>query len=106
MVLNIIIDDHSMDIDVPETFLAQAEESLAKLDAQMDQGLQLGRDWISQPTLEQRCQRAADKLLSAIDAHKEGLAMLSAAYILTRRPHTKGVHIDNQGEPRETTFID
>ena len=105
MRLEIIIGDHSMQIEVPDETLEQNQEGFARLDASMARGIQLGPDWLETPTVEQRCRLAADKLLTAIDKHDEGQALLASGYILTRRPGTSGVRIDVQGEPAETEFF-
>jgi hypothetical protein len=102
MQLHIIVDDHSMNIDVPDSYLEDRRDGLDRLDADMDRGIQLGRDWIEHPEVTERCQFAADKLLAAIESHNEGLAMLAAGYILSRRPGTRSVRIDTGGEPGET----
>jgi hypothetical protein len=104
MKLNIIIDDYTMDLNVPEDFLEASAERFDRLDASMDKGVQMGRDWIDRPDRHQRCQIAADKLLTALESHDEKLAMLSAGYILSRLPGVVRVRIDNSGEVRGTLF--
>ncbi|MES9962022.1 MAG: hypothetical protein ABW116_00620 [Candidatus Sedimenticola sp. 20ELBAFRAG] len=104
MELNIIIDDYSMNLNVPDDYIASSGESFARLDSTMDQGAQMGQEWVPNPDRLQRCQLAADKLLSALENHNEGLAMLSAGYILNRLPETRQARIDNTGDPSATTF--
>jgi len=104
MQLNIIINEYSMNINIDEAFITSSMDSFARLDEKMDQGIKLGPDWVENPTLTQRCQSAADKLLAAIEGHNEKLAMLSAGYILYRLPNTKRVKIDTSGEPANTVF--
>ncbi|OOZ37485.1 hypothetical protein BOW51_02200 [Solemya velesiana gill symbiont] len=104
MELNIIIDDYSMNLNVPDDYIASSEASFARLDAGMDEGIQLGQEWVAEPNALQRCQAAANRLLSALESHNEGLAMLSAGYILNRREGTQRVVIDNNGDPSRTTF--
>jgi hypothetical protein len=70
----------------------------------MDGGVQIGRDWIDAPDRHQRCQIAADKLLTALETDNENLAMLSAAYIVSRLPGVTRVKIDDSGEIRGTLF--
>ncbi|PLY11879.1 MAG: hypothetical protein C0631_18660 [Sedimenticola sp.] len=104
MELNIIIDDYSMNLNIPDDFISASQDSFERLDASMAEGVQLGQDWIEQPDVIQRCRAAADKLLAALESHNEALAMLSAGYIVTRMPGTKQVKIDNSGEPNATVF--
>ena len=104
MSLNIIIGDYSMDLEVSPQAIAERREALERLEAHMDQGVQLGREWIDHPSITQRCQGAADRLLEAIETHNQDLALLAAAYILTRKPGVIGVKIDTNGEPGETEF--
>jgi hypothetical protein len=104
MELNIIVDEYSMNITVPDDFLESSKASFDRLDGTMDQGVQLGQEWVAVPRQLQRCQAAADKLLTALETNNEGLAILSAGYILSRMPEVKRVWIDNSGEPGENRF--
>ncbi|MEW8014228.1 MAG: hypothetical protein AB2807_05425 [Candidatus Sedimenticola endophacoides] len=104
MRLHIIIDEYTMQIEVDDALIAASRERFARLDHNMDQGLKLGHQWIENPDTEQRCQSAADKLLSAIETHNESLALLSAGYILSRYPDISCVRIDTSGESANTRF--
>ena len=104
MQLNIIVDDYSMNLNLPEEFLKSSAESFERLDASMRDGIQMGREWVQQPDRQQRCQMAAGKLLTALATDHESLAMLSAGYIVSRMPDVRRVRIDNTGEPSATCF--
>ena len=104
MQLNIIVDDYSMNLEIPDDFLQASVDSFDRLDRSMDKGVQMGRDWLQSPDRHQRCQIAADKLLTALETDDQGLAMLSAGYIVSRLPGIVRVHIDNSGEIRGTMF--
>jgi hypothetical protein len=105
MKLNIIIGEYAMDLEVPQEYLDGAGESFERLDGEMDKGIRLGTQFIKNADATERCQYAANKLLTAIETHNEGLAMLSAGYIITRLPGgVTGVNIDNNGEPQNTAF--
>jgi len=104
MELNIIVDDYSMILKVPEEYLAASGESFERLDKSMDQGVQMGRDWLESPDNHQRCQVAANKLLTALETDDERLALLSAGYIVSRLPGVARIRIDNSGEIRGTLF--
>lgn len=104
MQLNIIIEDYSMNLDLPEDFLRDSAEAFDRLDSSMLNGVQMGREWVAQPDRQQRCQIAADKLLTALETDNQSLAMLSAGYIVSRLPDVRRVRIDNSGEINGTLF--
>ncbi len=104
MVLNLIVGDYSMNLEVPEKYLKEADELYAMMDRDMDKGWQMGREWVDSPDRLQRCQIAADKLLDALETDNHRLALVAAGYILTRLPGTTSVNIDNSGEMTGTTF--
>lgn len=104
MQLNLIIDDWSMDLEIPEGYLETMHDSFEKMDKDMDEGWQIGQHWIRNPNLTQRCQLVAGKLLTALETHNEQLALMTGGYILSRMPNVKQVVIDNTGVPEETSF--
>ncbi|WP_207787618.1 hypothetical protein [Candidatus Thiosymbion oneisti] len=105
MILKAIIDDQEYSLNVPETVLAQGEEYFARLDADMDQGWQMSREWVQHPNQVERCQIVADKLLTALENENQKLGMLTAGYILSRMPDVDTVEIDIHGEIQNTQFI-
>ena len=104
MQLNLIIDDWSMNLELTDEYLQTMGDSFDKMDQDMDQGRRLGQRFIKEPNLTQRCQMAADRLLSALESNNEGMALLMGGYIVTRMEGIKQVVIDNNGEPQETRF--
>ena len=86
MILNVTIDEKSYPIEVPEEAIAEGESFFQKMDSDMDQGWQISRDWVDNPDSQQRCQIAANKLLSAISSENEALVTLMVGYILSRMP--------------------
>ena len=105
MKLNIIVDGRTNAFEVPDEILLEAKDFFAKLDADMDKGYQMSRDWVENPDAEQRCQIAANKLLTAIETDNEKMLMLMAAYILHTLPGVKSVNIDVTGDMNETDLI-
>jgi len=105
MKLNIIIDGRSNAFEVPDNILLEARGFFDQMDKDMDKGWQMSRDWVENPTPEQRCQIAANKLLTAIENDNEKLLMLMAAYILKTMPGVKSVNIDVTGDMNETDII-
>jgi hypothetical protein len=105
MKLNIIVDGRSNAFEVPDELLTEAVDYFQKLDADMDKGWQMSRDWVDSPDPEQRCQIAADKILTAIETENEKTLMLMAAYILRTMPGVTGINIDITGDMNETDII-
>jgi len=85
--------------------IEQGEEFFARLDADMDKGWQMSREWVQRPNRSERCQIVADKLLTALETENQKLGMLMAGYILKRMPEVDGVEIDIRGEIQNTQFI-
>jgi hypothetical protein len=104
MILKAIVDDQEYSLNVPEAILSGADGFCAKLDQDMDAGWQMSREWVESPTLEQRCQIVADKLLTALEKENHKLGMLMAAYILKRLPNVEAVELDVQGEMQNNVF--
>ncbi len=104
MQLNLIIDEWSMDLNIPDGYIDSMQESFQQMDKDMDRGWQIGQRWVRDPSPMQRCQLVAGKLLTALETDNENLAMMMGGYILSRMPGTKQIVIDNTGEPEETEF--
>ena len=105
MQLTLHIDDKTQTIEIPKEILKEANDFFKMMDRDMDRGWQMSREWVEHPSLIQRCQIAADKLLGAIHAENETLMMLMAGYILARLPDVTGVRINTDGEMMETELI-
>ena len=54
MILKTIIEDQEYSLNVPESVLSQGEEFFAKLDADMDKGWQMSREWVDSPNQVER----------------------------------------------------
>ena len=104
MILKAIIDELEYSLNVPDAVIGQSEGFFAKLDADMDQGWQMSREWVQSPNRLERCQIVADKLLTALENENDKLGMLMAGYILSRMPEVESVEIDIRGEMQNTQF--
>ena len=104
MQLNLIIDDWTMNLEIPDDYLQTMGASFDKMDRDMDQGRRLGPRFVKQLDQTQRCQIAADRLLAALESHDQPMALLMGGYIAARMPGVRQVRIDNNGEPEQTTF--
>ncbi len=105
MILNVVIEEQVYPVKVPEALLSEASDFFDKLDADMDKGWQMSRDWVDNPTLEQRCQIIGDRMLTALHNDNRKLMMLLSAYILARAPGVTGIRIDTHGEMLETELV-
>jgi hypothetical protein len=104
MQLNLIIDEWSMNLEIPEGYLQSMQDSFERMDRDMDKGWQLGQRWVRNPDRNQRCQLVAGKLLTALETDNESLALMMGGYIVSRMPGIRQVVIDNSGQPEETSF--
>lgn len=104
MILKVIIDEKTIPIEVPDYMLAEAEDFFNKMDIDMDAGWQMSRTWVDSPDNVQRCQIAADKILTAVHSDNEKIATLMAAYILKKLPNISSVDIDTEGDMTQTAF--
>jgi hypothetical protein len=104
MLLNVTINDQTYPLEIPEDIVLEGEAFFAKMDSDMDAGWQMSREWVDHPNPRQRCQIAADKLLTALETENQQTALLMAGYIITRMPGVTDVHIDTTGDISATEF--
>lgn len=104
MLLKLIIDDQMLTLNVPDVIVRGAEDFYARMDSDMDGGWQMGREWVQSPGVEQRCQIAADRLVTAIENENHQLGRLMAGYILARMPQIETVEVDTAGEIQDIRF--
>jgi len=105
MILNVVVEERIYPVKVPDTLISEAAEFFDKMDADMDKGWQMSRDWVDNPSLEQRCQIVGDKMLTAMHNDNKKMMMLLSAYILARAPGVTGIRIDTNGEMLETELV-
>lgn len=105
MKLDVIVDERALTVDVPPHMLHEAEDFFRKMDGDMDRGWQMGPEFIESPDKVQRCQIAANKLLTSLSAANETMITLMAGYILKRLPGVTGVRIDTGGEMLHTEML-
>ncbi len=106
MILKVIVDEKTIPIEVPDYMLVEAEEFFNKMDLDMDAGWQMSREWVDNPDNVQRCQIAADKILTSLHSENEKIATLMAAYILKKLPNITSVDIDTEGDITQTSFTE
>jgi hypothetical protein len=105
MRFKVIVGEQAYAVEVAEDLLEEARAFHDKLDADMDRGWQMSREFVARPDRLQRCQIVADKLLTSITQGNEATAMLMAAYIALRMPGAIGVDVDATGEMQNTEFL-
>ena len=106
MNITVEFDDKSYALNVPETLAVEAIEYFDKMDSDMNCGWQMSRWWVPDPDQHQRCQIVADKLLTAMQNNNEEFALLMCAYILSRKPTTRRMRINIDGEIQGNEFFD
>jgi len=105
MILKVIIEDQLYELNVPHDFQQKAQDFYDQLDRDMDSGWQMSREWVKDPTREQRIQIVADKLLSALEKENHKVGRLMAGYILARMPEIESVEPDLGGEIQNTRIV-
>ena len=105
MRFKVIVGDDVYAVDVPADVLEDSAAFFAKLDREMDLGWQMSREYVERPDRTQRCQIAADKLLTSIMNNNGATATMMAAYIVTRTPGVIGVDVDTTGEMQNTKLL-
>ena len=106
MQIDVEIDDKSYPLNVPEALLLEAVEFFDKMDSDMNCGWQMSRWWVPDPDATQRCQIVADKLLSAIENDNHEFGSLLCAYILRKRPTTRRMSLNTEGQIQGNEFFD
>jgi hypothetical protein len=104
--LILLLGDEQREVALTDNMINEAQPIFDKMDADMSQGWQLSRDYIGNPNLQQRCQIAANRLMTALHTGNTALVSLMAAYIVSRLPNTRTVNINTDGEDDQTSFYD
>ena len=106
LTLTILIGEEERHVTLSSEMIADAEHTLSRMDRDMDKGWQLGRRFIEHPGTIERCQIAADRLLTALHTQNEASMSLMSAYILSRLKDVQSVNLNTEGEADETLFYD
>ena len=102
--LTVLAGMEQQQILISEAMLTDAEPIFQKMDRDMEKGWQLGRQFVTDPNVLQRCQIAADRLLTAWHTENSASMNLMAAFIVSRLPGVGAVNINDEGEASETLF--
>ncbi len=105
MILKVTIDEKTFPLQLDDEMVRDAQEAFRKMDEDMDRGWQMSRTWVEHPDDLQRCQIAADRMLTAIQQEKTATVGLMAAYIVNRVPGVQAVDIDTSGDMTRTEVV-
>ncbi len=105
MILKVILNEQTFPVQVQEEMLIAAEDFFHHMDRDMDKGWQMSRKWVDKPDALQRCQIAADRMLTAIENENNKMTIMMAAYILKRMPGIDAIDIDTTGDMTATELI-
>ena len=105
MILKVTIDEKTFPLEVDNEMMNRGSNAFKKMDDDMNQGWQMSRVWVDNPNELQRCQIAADKMLTAIQQEKTATVGLMAAYILYKMPGIEAVDIDTSGDMTLTEIV-
>lgn len=105
MKFNITIDQQPFELELPEGIIGEAQEFITDMDADFNRGVQLGRHWLENPSDEQRCQIAANKIVTAMHQENIRLFYLMAAYVLSKFPDLKMVTVNSDNEIDEIDIM-
>ena len=98
MLLKVVIEEQTFSLPIEDSLIQNAEAFFKKMDEDMDKGWQMGREWIENPSPQQRLTIAADKLLTALENEDKKLGMMMAGYICSRAPNITMIEMDVTGE--------
>ena len=101
MILKVFLEDQTYPIVVPDSVVTEAEDFFSFLDSDMDKGWQMSQFWVEDPDKNQRCQIAADKILTALNNDDQKAGVMFSAYILNRMPGTTELHLSLSGDMNE-----
>ncbi len=82
----IINDEPILEFDRSKPVPGHQRQYLDKMDARMDQGIQLGTDFIKAPNALQRSQFVANSLVNALQNDQDGIASAMCTYLAKRMP--------------------
>lgn len=105
MILKVTIDEKIFPLEVEDEMMLNAQDAFQKMDADMNQGWQMSRMWVDYPNDVQRCQIAADKMLTAIQHENTATVGLMSAYILNKMPGIQVIDIDTTGDITLTEIV-
>jgi len=105
MILKVYVGEQTYPIKVPQYIVDEGDDFFAMIDRDLDKGCQMSREWVPVPSIVDRCQIVADRLLTALHTENEKSSVMMAGYILAKMPNIVGIRMDVQGDMREHELI-
>ena len=102
--LNIILGENEYPLKIKEKIVTEGQPFFNQMDSDMNKGWQMSKSWVERPSQFQKCQIAADRLVTSIHLNKKETAIVLADYILNQMPTVKVIDIDISGNMEETSF--
>ena len=91
-ILYVIVNDEPiLEFDRSKPVPGHQRQYLDNMDSQMDQGIQLGSDFIQQPNASQRSQFVANSLINHLFKDEYSVAIAMCTYLGKRMPDLKQV---------------
>jgi len=103
--LNVKFDGQDFQLRIPDNIITEATDYFAMMDEDMNKGYQMGRYWKASPDTYERCQIAADHILTALENDNNKTATMMGAYILSRMPDTIELQLNSEGDMTEHAII-
>lgn len=103
--LMVKFDGQDYQLRIPDQVIHEATDYFAMMDRDMDKGYQMGRYWKPNPDHFERCQIAADHILTALESNNNNKATMMGAYILNKMPNTQELHLNSEGDMTEHDIV-
>ena len=101
MILNLNIDQQPYEIEIAPELIAELKGIIEGMDKEYDQGVQMGRYWVENPSDEQRCQVAANNIVNSMHTENKRMLYIMSAYVVYKFPEVKCVTVDTEYEMHE-----
>ena len=101
MILNLNIDQQPYEIEIAPELIAELKGIIEGMDKEYDQGVQMGRYWVENPSDEQRCQVAANNIVNTLHTENKRMLYIMSAYIVYKFPEVKCVTVNTEYEMHE-----
>ncbi len=102
---DVFIEGNQYTVSVDHSDIEHGMNFFTHMDKDMDGGWRMGPEYVHEPTLLQRSQIVAERLMLALESHNISLKTAMAAYIVWRVPNIRELHIDTSGDPSLTEII-
>jgi hypothetical protein len=103
----IINNEPILEFDRSKPVPGHQRQYLDNMDARMDQGIQLGADFIKAPNALQRSQFVANSLVNALQNDQDGIASAMCTYLAKRMPDLQQIKcVSKEGDSDKELSIE